>query len=100
MGWARSGNKGEPDCWIPRSFRPGLIGEWIVVARIESYKYAMRAFLITSRAVFGLIVLAHIARAVAEGAHVATDPFFILITLLAAGLSAWAWRLLWTLDRR
>jgi hypothetical protein len=60
----------------------------------------MKAFLITSGTIFGLITLAHIARAIVEGASVAKDPVFILLTLLAAGVSAWAWRLLWTLDRR
>jgi len=54
----------------------------------------MKAYLITTGTVFGLIVLAHIWRAFAEGAHVATDPVFVLLTLLAAGLSLWAWRLL------
>ena len=52
----------------------------------------MKAFLITTGSVFGLIVLAHIARAFAEGPSVAKDPVFILLTLLAAGLSAWSWR--------
>jgi hypothetical protein len=60
----------------------------------------MKAFLITTGTVFGLITLVHIARAFAEGAGVAKDPVFVLLTLLAAGLSAWAWRLVWTLDRR
>jgi len=59
----------------------------------------MKAFLVTSGTVFGLIPLAHIARAFAEPS-VVKDPVFILLTLLAAGLSAWSWRLLWTLDRR
>ena len=30
---------------------------------------------------------------VKEGAHVTHDPFFILLTLIAAALSAWAFRL-------
>jgi hypothetical protein len=60
----------------------------------------MKAFLVTAGTVFGLITLAHIGRVIAEGPHLATDPVFILLTLLAAGLSAWAWRLFWTRDRR
>jgi hypothetical protein len=59
----------------------------------------MKAFLITAGVVFGLITLAHIARAFAEGPRVATDPVFVILTLLAAALSAWAWRLVWTFDR-
>ena len=54
----------------------------------------MKAYLITTGAVFGLIVLAHFARVVAEGAHLATDPLFALLTVAAAALSFWAWRLL------
>jgi hypothetical protein len=60
----------------------------------------MKAFLVTSGTIFGLITVAHIARAIVEGPSIATDPFFILLTLLAAGVSAWAWRLLWTMSRR
>jgi hypothetical protein len=54
----------------------------------------MKAYLITTGTVFALITLAHILRVVAEGSRIAKDPFFILLTLLAAGLSFWAWRLL------
>jgi hypothetical protein len=41
--------------------------------------------------------LAHVWRVIVEGTHRATDPVFVLLTLLAAGLSAWAWRLLFRL---
>jgi hypothetical protein len=54
----------------------------------------LKAYLITTGTVFALITLAHIWRAIAEGPRVATDPFFIILTLLTAGLSFWAWRLL------
>jgi hypothetical protein len=54
----------------------------------------MKAYLITTGVVFSAITAAHIARVFAEGAHLARNPFFILLTLLAAGLSVWAWRLL------
>jgi hypothetical protein len=54
----------------------------------------MRPFLITVGTVFGLIVLAHIARIMAEPA-MARNPWFLLVTIVAAGLSAWAWRLFW-----
>jgi len=53
----------------------------------------MKAYLLTTAILFALIVLAHIARMVAEGPKVAADPFFLLLTLLAAGLSIWAFRL-------
>jgi hypothetical protein len=54
----------------------------------------MKAYLITTGTVFGLITAAHIWRMFAEGSHLATDPVFLLLTLLAAGLSFWAWSLL------
>ncbi len=54
----------------------------------------MKAYLITTGIVFALITLAHILRVFAEGPRLAKDPLFIVLTLLAAGLSLWAWRLL------
>ena len=54
----------------------------------------MKAYLITTGTVFGLIVLAHIWRVLAEGPHLATDPVLVLLTIAAAALSFWAWRLL------
>lgn len=54
----------------------------------------MKAYLVTTGVIFGLITIAHIARAFFEGARVATDPFYILLTLLAAAMCAWAFVLL------
>jgi hypothetical protein len=54
----------------------------------------MKAYLIASGTVFGLVTLAHICRVFAEGSHLAKDAGFILITIAAAALSIWAWRLL------
>lgn len=59
----------------------------------------MRAYLITSSAIFGLITLAHIARLLLESSALATDPVFLLLTGLAAGLSLWGGRLAWRLPR-
>jgi hypothetical protein len=59
----------------------------------------MKAYLITTGILFGLLTGAHIWRAIAEGPQMAKDPFFILLTVLAASLSIWAWRLLRTLSR-
>jgi hypothetical protein len=54
----------------------------------------MKAYLITTGTVFGLITLAHIWRVLAEGSHLTTDPVFLLLTFAAAALCWWAWRLL------
>ena len=53
----------------------------------------MKAYVMTTGAVFGLITLAHLLRMIAEGPHVA-DPWFVLLTIAAASLCVWAWRLL------
>jgi hypothetical protein len=54
----------------------------------------MKAYLITTGTGFGLLVAAHLARIFSEGLHPATNPWFVLLTLTAAGLSLWAWGLL------
>jgi hypothetical protein len=53
----------------------------------------MKAYVITTGVIFGLITLAHIWRMFAEGLHLATNPFFVFLTLVAAALCCWAWRL-------
>ena len=59
----------------------------------------MRAFISAAGIVFGLIVVAHLWRAVAEGPQVFADPWYIGLTVAAAGLGGWAWRVLRSLPR-
>ena len=54
----------------------------------------MKAYLITTGTIFGLIVLVHVWRAFEEGAGLAKEPSFIVLTIAAGALSFWAWRLL------
>ena len=54
----------------------------------------MRAYVLTTGVVFGLLTLAHLWRIAAEGFNLLTDPFWVGITVGAAALSFWAWRLL------
>jgi len=54
----------------------------------------VKAYVVTTGAIFGLLVTVHVWRAFAEGPRIATDPWFILITALAAGFCFWAWRVL------
>jgi hypothetical protein len=49
----------------------------------------MRGYIITSGAIFGLITIAHLSRMVVER-RFATEPGYILLTLLSAGLCIWA----------
>jgi hypothetical protein len=59
----------------------------------------MKAYLITTGSIFGLIVLAHILRIVEEGPHLARDPWYLLLTAAAGAVSLWAWRLLGKLSK-
>lgn len=54
----------------------------------------MKAYLITTGAVFGLITVAHIARVIAEGPHLLREPWWVLLTLAAMAMCLWAVRLL------
>ncbi|MEP6569551.1 MAG: hypothetical protein ABJC10_07240 [Acidobacteriota bacterium] len=54
----------------------------------------MKAYIITTGVIFGLITVAHLLRFVMEGSHLGTEPVFILLTIVSAALCVWAWRLL------
>ena len=54
----------------------------------------MKAYLATTGTIFALIVIAHVWRVIGESRALAHDPWFLLITILAAGLSFWGFRLL------
>ena len=58
----------------------------------------MKAYIVTTGTLFGLIVVAHLLRIVAEP-HLAADPWYILLTAAAAGMSVWAWRAARSLPR-
>ena len=52
---------------------------------------AMRAYVITTGAVFGLLTMAHVLRMVMEKPDLASDPFYLAITAASAALGIWAW---------
>ena len=54
----------------------------------------MKAYVMTTGALFGLLTVAHIWRVIEEGPHLATDPWYILITISGAALGVWAWLVL------
>lgn len=60
----------------------------------------MKAYVMTTGSVFGLLVLAHAWRVIEEGPHLARDPFYILMTAAAAALCLWAWRVLRLMPRQ
>jgi hypothetical protein len=54
----------------------------------------MKAYVITTGTLFGLLAVAHAWRIVEEGPRVAKDPWFVSFTVLAVGLCLWSWRVL------
>lgn len=48
----------------------------------------------TTGVIFALLVVAHVWRMAVESWRLAREPEYIVITLIAAGLSIWALRLL------
>jgi hypothetical protein len=52
----------------------------------------MKAYVMTTGTIFGLVTLAHVWRMVEEK-QLATAPWYIAITVAAAALSVWAWSL-------
>jgi nicotinamide riboside transporter PnuC len=54
----------------------------------------MKAYVVTSGGIFGLLTIAQLLRIAFENRHLATDPAYILITLASAILCIWAWRVL------
>jgi hypothetical protein len=58
----------------------------------------MKAYVTTTGALFGLLAVVHVWR-ITEERHLATDPWYLLITVASAALCLWAWRLL-RLSRR
>ena len=53
----------------------------------------MRAYLLFTAIAFALLTLAHVWRIIAESTALARDPWFVLVTVMSAALSAWAFRL-------
>jgi len=60
----------------------------------------MKAYLITTGVLFGLIVAAHIARVFTHEVQIMTDPWFLLSTAIAVGMCGWAAWLLTGLARK
>jgi hypothetical protein len=54
----------------------------------------MKAYLISTGTVFGLITAAHVWRVAEEGRHLAFEPWFVVMTLVSASLCVWACSLL------
>jgi hypothetical protein len=59
----------------------------------------MKAYLVTTGTLFGLLAVMHLLRAIAERHLLTTDPWYFIgmaaLGVVSAALSVWAWRLLW-----
>lgn len=53
----------------------------------------MRAYIMVTGTLFGVMVIAHVLRILQEGPALAKEPWYILITLASASLCVWAWLL-------
>lgn len=51
----------------------------------------MKAYVVTTGTIFGLMVIAHVLRMVWEDPGLASDPVYLGITAAAAALCVWAW---------
>jgi uncharacterized membrane protein len=54
----------------------------------------MKAYLVTTSTLFTLLALVHLWRVVQERDSLARDPWFLIITLIAAALAGWGISLL------
>src|SRR5207302_7060842 len=80
---------------VERSLRARIL--WTsndAAQRSQPGLHSMRAYVLTTGIVFGLLALAHLWRIAAEGLHLLTSPLWVGITVGAGALSVWAWRLL------
>ena len=50
----------------------------------------MKSYVIVTGLIFGLVTVAHILRMITENPGLATDPAYIALTVLSAGLCVWA----------
>ena len=50
----------------------------------------MRAYVVITGVLFGLLTIAHIWRVFSHERHLVTEPFFVVITIITAALCVWA----------
>lgn len=53
----------------------------------------MKAYVMTTGLIFGLLTVVHVWRVFEERFDLATDPAYVFMTVVAAVLCLWAWRL-------
>ena len=63
------------------------------LSRNSTWSMTMRAYLLTTGTLFGILTVAHIWRVIAESRALATEPWYVAITIVSAALCVWAFRL-------
>jgi hypothetical protein len=53
----------------------------------------MKPYVVTTGVLFAVLTLVHLWRIAVEGRQLLTNPWWVGITVGAAALSLWAWRL-------
>jgi hypothetical protein len=59
----------------------------------------MKAYVVVTGLLFGLLVVAHVMRITGGGTELARDPFFVTATVIAAALCGWSVHVLRRLRR-
>ena len=54
---------------------------------------SLKAYVVTTGLIFGVITLAHLWRMAVEWQRVVSEPFYLFLTVLAAALCGWAFSL-------
>jgi hypothetical protein len=78
---------------------PVILSELLQVSLHPVSPPTMKAYLLSTGTIFGLITVAHIWRMIAESAALARDPWFLGLTVLSTALSAWAIKLVRALPK-
>ncbi len=63
---------------------------YVARAKVFAGTADMKAYVMTTGVIFGVVVIAHIWRMLSENAQLATDPAYLAITITAGALCLWA----------
>ena len=59
-------------------------------SNLRNGRSLVKAYIMTTGALFGLIMVAHVLRAIEEGPCLFGDPWYVAFSALAAVMFAWA----------
>lgn len=85
---------GVPSAWRRRNRRTRTCAATHFYHRLIPGWALMKAYVITTALIFGLLTVAHVWRVMVEP-NLLREPWHLLTTLIAAAIVVWASRLLW-----